>query len=148
MDESLGRSSYYLLGRLLLSCRLWECRNTEQPVPVSGVRCLPLNSRLIFAAAAASQQNVAAAESIHEEIFRLHPCLDDRVQPERILNKSDGNLTLLYRLYHEISAFKSEYPPQKKRPTLLQQLYVCDWNTAHNVPLQVRDRWESVTASL
>lgn len=34
-----------------------------------------------------------------------------------------------------------------KCPALLQ-LYVCDWNTAHSVPLEVIDRWESVTASL
>lgn len=42
--------------------------DTEQALPV-GVRCLRLNSRLIFAAAAASQLNVAAAESTHGEIF-------------------------------------------------------------------------------
>lgn len=80
MDESLGRSSYYLL---LLSCRLWERRNTERALPVLGVRCLRLNSRLIFAAAAASQLNVAAAESTPGEIFSLGVGM----QPGRIPNE-------------------------------------------------------------
>lgn len=144
MDESLGRSSYYLLGRLLLSCQLWECRNTERAVSARGVRCLPLNSSLIFAAAAASQLNVAAAESIHGEIFSPRP---------RSLSASSTSLPatwLCFTVFCEISAFRSlkKTERERKRPTLLQQLYVCDWNTAHNVPLQVRDWWESVTASL
>lgn len=50
-------------------------------------------------------------------------------EPERILNKSDGNLTLLYRLCRQISEFKLEFKIKRKEkgPPRAPPAALCMW---------------------